>query len=103
MDEVWRLLRDPRVSTTLVLGMTVLAGFALLGLGSRGLAPLLNVALQVPFLVSGGIGGLAVVGLGLALFSTHVDRTDAAAERDAVAALQRDVLRLLGAASAPKP
>lgn len=98
MSEIWRILRDPRVSTTLVLAAVVVGGFALLGQGYRGAAATLFVPYQVPFLVSGAIAGLALIGAGLALLSIHLERTEAAQERREVAALQRDVLRLLARA-----
>ena len=98
MNEIWKVLRDPRVSTTLVLAVAVVLGFGLVALGYRGAAALTFVPFQVPFLVSGAILGIALVGSGLALLSVHLERTEAAEERRAVAALQRDVLRLLAVA-----
>lgn len=98
MSEIWKVLRDPRVSTTLVLAATVVVGFGLIAQGYRGAAALLFVPFQIPFLVSGAMVGVALVGAGLALLSVHLDRTEAAEERRAVAALQRDVLRLLAVA-----
>ena len=98
MNELWKVLRDPRVTTTLVLAAVVLTGFGLLVLGYRGAAALLFVPFQVPYLVSGAVAGLALVGTGLALLIVHLDRTEAAEERRAVAALQRDALRLLALA-----
>ena len=98
MSEIWAMLRDPRVSTTLVLSVVVTGGFALLGQGYRGAAALLFVPFQVPFVVSGAVAGLALVGAGLALLSVHLDRSEAAQERRDVAALQRDALRLLALA-----
>jgi hypothetical protein len=98
MNDVWQVLRDPRVSVTLILSGVVLAGLALLGLGYRGAAALLFVPLQMPYVVSGGGLGLAAVGAGLALLMAHLDRAEAAQERREVASLQRDVLRLLGVA-----
>lgn len=95
MNEIWTVLRDPRVSITLVFGAIVLGGLALIGVGYRGAAALLLVPLQVPYLVSGGVVGLAAVGGGLALLVVHLDRTEAAQERREVARLQREVLRLL--------
>ena len=100
MNEVWRVLRDPRVSVTLVLAGAVLVGLALIAIGYRGAAALLFVPFQVPYLVSGGVLGLAAAAAGLALLVVHLDRTEAAEERREVAALQRDVLRLLSAAPA---
>lgn len=99
MNELWAVLRDPRVTTTLVLASVVVTGFGLLVLGYRGAAALLFVPFQVPYLVSGAVVGLALVGAGLALLLVHLNRTEAAEERRAVAALQRDALRLLSAAS----
>lgn len=98
MSEIWKVLRDPRVSTTLVLAATVVVGFGLIAQGYRGAAALLFVPFQIPFLVSGAMVGVALVGAGLALLDVHLDRTEAAEERRAVAALQRDVLRLLAVA-----
>lgn len=99
MNELWKVLRDPRVSTTIALGATVVAGLALILQGWRGAAATLFVAFQLPFLVSGAIAGIAVMGAGLALLIVHLDRTEAAQERRDIAAVQRDVLRLLTAAT----
>lgn len=102
MNEIWRVLRDPRVSVTLVLAGVVVAGFALVAIAYRGAAALLLVALQLPYVVSGGVIGLAAVGAGLVLLVTHLDRAEAAQERREVAGLQRDVLRLLRLAPAAR-
>lgn len=99
MDEIWRVLRDPRVSTTLVFAVLAVAGFALVGLAWRGAAATLFVVLQLPWVVSGAFGGIALLGLALAGLMTHLDRTEAAAERAALADLQRDVLRMLSVAT----
>jgi hypothetical protein len=95
VDEIWRVLRDPRVSTSLVLSALTVAGFALLVAAWRGVAATLFVVLQVPWLVSGAFTGVAVIGTGLALLMTHLSRTEAAAERAALAELQREALRAL--------
>ena len=99
MSELWALLKDPRVSTTAVLGATVVAGLALVVLGYRGAAATLLVPFQVPYLVSGGVIGLTLVGTALVLLSVHLDRVEAAEERRQLAELQRDALRLLTAAA----
>ncbi len=98
MTELWRVLRDPKVSTTIVLASVVVVGFALLGQGYRGVASTLFVFFQVPFLVSGGVAGIALVGAGLVLLNVHLDRTEAAQERLELAQLQREALRLLALA-----
>ena len=95
MIELWRILRDPRVSTTLVLAAVVVVGLLLLSQGWRGVAGSLFVPYQLPYLVSGAVAGVACVGAGLALLRVHLDRTEAAQERRETAALQREVLRLL--------
>lgn len=97
MSEIWAALRDPRVSTLLALSIGPLVGLAVVLLAYRGLASLLLVPLQVPFLVSGGFGGLALLGTSLGLLNAHVDRVDAAEERAQIAEVQRDVLLLLRA------
>lgn len=95
MNEAWRVLRDPRVSTTLVLATTAVIGLLLLAAGWRGVAETLFVPYQTPYLVSGVIVGFACAGAGVALLRVHLDRTEAAQERQETAALQRQVLRML--------
>jgi mannose/fructose/N-acetylgalactosamine-specific phosphotransferase system component IIC len=95
VNELWRTLRDPRVSTTLVLAAAVVGGLLLLSQGWRGSAATLFVPFQLPYLVSGAVTGVAVAGAALALLRVHLDRTEAAQERRETAALQREVLRLL--------
>jgi F0F1-type ATP synthase membrane subunit c/vacuolar-type H+-ATPase subunit K len=99
VSEFWALLRDPRLSTSLVLGAAVAAGLGLLALGWRGAAATLLVPFQVPYLVSGAFVGLALIGASLGLLSVHLDRVEAAEERRRLAELQRDALRLLTSAA----
>lgn len=98
MNELWKVLRDPRVSTSLVLAGFVVVGLALLAQGWRGLAATLVVPFQLPFLISGAFAGIALLGTGLALLIVHLDRTESALERARVAELQRGVLKLLSVA-----
>jgi hypothetical protein len=99
MDDIWRVLRDPRVSTTLVLASLVVSGFLLLVLGWHGVSATLFVVLQLPWAISGSFAGIAVIGSGLALLITHLNRAEAASERAQLAELQREALRALSAAS----
>jgi hypothetical protein len=99
VDEIWRVLRDPRVSTTLAFAVLATAGLLLFAVAWRGVAGTLFVVLQLPWVVSGAFAGMAVLGLSLGMLVVHLDRTEAAAERAALASLQRDALRLLSAAS----
>jgi len=100
VEEIWRVLRDPRVSITLILCGLAAVGFGLFAAAWRGAAATLFVVLQMPWVVSGGIAGMAVIGLALGTLTTHLERTEAAAERAALAELQRDALRLLTKATA---
>lgn len=98
MTDFWRLLRNPSVSTALILSAVVVAGLGLVAVGWRGVAANLRVVLQLPWLISGGVAGLAVVGAAAALLTTHLQRADAAAERASLMDLQRDALRSLSVA-----
>lgn len=73
-------VRDPFVRVTLVLlGMTAAGGVAL-GIAWHGAAATLDVWTQVPFVVSGGVAGIALIGTGLGLLTIHLDRRAAADE-----------------------
>jgi len=97
VSELWQMLRDPRLSTSLVLASAVVGGLLLLAQGWRGVAATLVVSLQLPYLVSGAVAGVAVLGAALGLLRIHLDRVEAAEERRRTAALQRETLRLLAA------
>lgn len=94
MNELWRVLRDPRVSTTGALATALIGGFVLVWLGYRSAAALAQVPFQLPYVVSGGVVGVAIVGSTLGLLSVHLDRVEAAEERRLLAELQREALRL---------
>ena len=100
MDDIWRVLRDPRVFTTLTFMGLAAGGFVLVLLGWRGVAATLFVSLQLPWVVSGAFAGIALTGAALALLNAHLDRAEAATERAELAELQRETLRLLGMAAA---
>jgi hypothetical protein len=95
VDELWRLLRDPKVSTLAVLILTVIAGFAVILLGYQGVAADVLPPAETPYLVSGSLLGITVVGTALRLLAIHVDRVEAATELDQLASLQREVLAML--------
>lgn len=80
------------------LGIAVSAiGFALIAVAWGAVAGETNVALQMPYLVSGGITGLALVMVGLTVVSVAARRRDAVL-REQQTALLADALRELGAA-----
>ena len=87
-------LLDPGVRAFLVLAAFVVAGFVMLALAWRGAAATVYVPLQLPWVVSGSLAGLAVVGMGLGGWSIHVARRQDAEHRDAVEALVRDAVEL---------
>lgn len=84
-------------ATVIGVGMVV-AGFLLLLLGWRGAAALLAVPLQLPYAVSGGIAGLALVGFGAALLNLQASRHLAGRERARSAAVLRDAAALMAVA-----
>lgn len=80
------------------LGIAVAAlGFVLIAVAWGAVAGQTNVALQMPYLVSGGITGLALVMVGLTVVSVAARRRDALL-REQQTALLADALRELGAA-----
>lgn len=89
-------------ATVLGAGM-VLAGFALLTLAWRAVAALLLVPLQLPYAVSGGVAGLALIGLGAALLNAQASRHLAARERLDVEAAVTEAGRLLAASQQAPP
>ena len=89
MKELWRTLTDPKVSLVGMLALVILAGFVLLLVGYRTIAATGLVPYQMPLAVSAGAVGVALIGSGLLLLSTHVDRVEAAEERRQLADITR--------------
>jgi hypothetical protein len=73
--------RDPAAPSLALYVALVIGGFVAIGLGWRAAARTLFVPFQVPALVSGGLGGLALIMLGAGLAVTQVGRRLAAQER----------------------
>ena len=73
--------RDPLAPSMLMFGAMILAGFVGIALGWKVAARTLIVPFQVPAMVSGGLGGLALIILGAGLASIQVGRRLAAEER----------------------
>jgi hypothetical protein len=95
---------DPFVVVVVVLGALVIAGLVGVAVAWRGVAATLVVALQMPYAVSGGLGGLALVGFALGVASVQASRRAAAQERadfgrvvdaaaDLLAAVRSDAVR----------
>lgn len=73
--------RDPLAPSLALFAAIILGGFVAIGLGWKVAARTLVVPYQVPALVSGAMGGLALVVLGAGLTSIQVGRRLAAQER----------------------
>ena len=87
-------LRDPGIQALLVLALVGVAGIVMLVLAWRGAARTVYVPLQLPWLVSGGFAGLAVLGLALGAISIHAGRRADAEHRAAVEQLTRQAAEL---------
>jgi hypothetical protein len=75
-----------RFGARLGIGICLL-GFVLIFIGWNGAASVNSLAAQFPYLISGGIGGLALVVLGAALIIVEVGREDRQRLHDEIAAI----------------
>jgi len=87
-------LLDPGIRAFVVLAAFVVAGFVMLAVAWRGAAATVYVPLQLPWVVSGSLAGLAVIGMGLGGWSVHLGRRQDAEHRDAVEVLVRDAVEM---------
>ena len=87
-------LRDPGVQAVLVLAGLGILGFAMLGFAWRGGARTPYVPLQLPWLLSGGVAGLALLGMALGAWSIHLGRRQDAVHRAATEDLVREAAEL---------
>lgn len=76
-----RVLRDPALPGVLFLLSLAAIGCVVLALAVHGSAGTPWVPLQVPYLVSGGFGGGALVAAGALLAALQAERRDHASER----------------------
>lgn len=78
-----------------VIGVGLIAtGFLALHLAWRGVAGLLTVPFQLPYVASGGLAGVALIGFGAAVLNTQVSRHFAAGERLDLTAVTSGAARL---------
>src|ERR671911_578622 len=63
---------DRSIMSTFVSFVLALGGFGAFSLGWRGAAATLSVGVQLPFLLSGGAAGFALMGFGLGVWHTQM-------------------------------
>jgi hypothetical protein len=89
LRRVAALLADPGRRGVAVLVAGVVGGFVCLGLAWHGAARTIYVPFQLPWLMSAGVAGVALIGTSLASLSVHLERRNAAARR----AMTEDMIR----------
>jgi len=87
-------LRDPGIQAALVLVLLAIVGFLMLGLAWRGAARTIYVPLQMPWVLSGGFAGIALIGLAYGALSIHLGRRQDAVHRAEVEDLVRTAATL---------
>ncbi len=96
-----RVLFDVWGSSLLVAGALIVAGFGSFALAWRGAARTIVVQDQIAFLVSGGLGGLALIALGAGLGTVQLSRLWAARERAKLDAIVATAVVVLERAERP--
>lgn len=87
----------PISPTPTYIGVAVTAlGFALLAVAWGGVAGEDNVALQVPYLVSGGLAGIGLILVGLTVVNVAAKRRDAALRQQQIEVLAAALQELRG-------
>ncbi|MGH2795667.1 MAG: hypothetical protein ACRDKG_15345 [Actinomycetota bacterium] len=101
---VQRTLRDA-FTRSIVLALALIAGgFGAIGLGWKGVAGSLVVAEQLPYLLSGGVGGLALIATGSGILTVQATRYWNARERTRLdLVLARAAAVRPGGAAEPEP
>jgi hypothetical protein len=93
--------RDPYASSVAVLALLALAGLAAIALGAAGAADARTLDAQLPFVVSGGIGGLAMVVVAVGLHAAQRRRMASARRRTEVDRVLQEAAALLAEARTP--
>ena len=91
-------LRDPFVVSAVVLGALVVAGLLGVAVAWKGAAASLVVAFQLPYVISGALGGLALAGFAAGLLLVQVRRRTEARRRADFDRVVRAAADLLAAA-----
>lgn len=87
-------LRDPGVRAAIGLAIFGVAGFVVIGLAWAGAADRGYAVFQIPWVVSGGMVGIGLIGLGFGLLDVHLWRRQAAARRAELGHVVRDTSEL---------
>ena len=95
-------LRDRGVRAMVLLILVGLTGFVLVGLAWRGSARTPYVPLQIPYLVSGCLAGLALTGLCLGAWNIQIGRRDDARHRAEVETLVTEALDVIDQIIVPR-
>lgn len=96
VEDVWATMLDPKRLPAVVMAIVTFVGAVLLVLAQVGTEKFEYVPAQLPYLASGTLFGLALIGTGLRLLAVHLERVEAAEERDHIADVQRVALGVLG-------
>jgi hypothetical protein len=95
-------LQDPAMPSLVLFAALIAAGFGAIYFGWKVAAGTLTVPFQVPAVVSGGMGGVALVLTGAGLARIQVGRRLAAIERAATEALLDEARALVRELVAPE-
>ena len=98
MTRLRRALNDPFTVSVAVLGFLAAAGLAGIAIGWRGAAASLVVSVQLPYIVSGVMGGVALLGFSLGLLLVQARRRQEAQRRAEFDRVVRAAADLLAAA-----
>ena len=93
-----RLATDPFARSLALAVLMIAGGFVAIFIGYRGAARSVNVAVQLPYAISGGVGGIALILTGAGVIAIQSSRYWAARERqwlDVIATRSADVMEKL--------
>lgn len=91
------------VRALLTLAAIGVAGFVMLGWAWHGTKHARYVPLQAPWVISGGLGGLALIGLAAASWYIYLNREDSESHRQQWAAITRDLVGAVSLGEAGRP
>jgi len=91
--------RDPYIGGLSMFATLTLGGCVAIAMAWRGAARTVDVPLQTPWVMSGGLTGVALVGVGLSLFAAQVRRKQAARRRRTLDSMLDQALVVLAAPS----